>query len=34
MNLLAWPLTILALVFMFPWARWLLRRADRRPIRC
>ncbi len=27
MNLLAWPLTVLALVFMFPWARWLLRRA-------
>jgi len=25
-SLLAWPLTLLALVFMFPWARWLLNR--------
>src|SRR5262245_3452446 len=24
MNVLAWPLTFLALTFMFPWARWLL----------
>src|SRR5258708_7639032 len=28
MSLLAWPITILALVFMAPWARWLLRRAE------
>ncbi|MCC7447998.1 MAG: glycosyltransferase family 39 protein [Anaerolineae bacterium] len=29
MSLLAWPLTLLALVFMYPWARWLLRTSDR-----
>jgi len=29
MSLLAWPLTLLALVFMYPWSRWLLRSADR-----
>jgi Dolichyl-phosphate-mannose-protein mannosyltransferase len=28
LNLLAWPLTILALGFMYPWARWLLKRSD------
>ncbi len=29
MSLLAWPLTLLALGFMYPWARWLLRSSDR-----
>jgi hypothetical protein len=27
MNVLAWPLTALALVFMYPWARWLLNKS-------
>jgi hypothetical protein len=30
MNVLAWPLTALALVFMYPWARWLINAPTRR----
>ncbi len=29
MSLLAWPITLLMLVCMYPWARWLLHRAER-----
>ncbi len=28
MSVLAWPLTLLALAFMYPWARWLLHNCD------
>ncbi|MEP7284865.1 MAG: glycosyltransferase family 39 protein [Chloroflexota bacterium] len=30
MSLLVWPLTLLSLIFMYPWARWLLHRAEGR----
>jgi Dolichyl-phosphate-mannose-protein mannosyltransferase len=32
MSLLAWPITVIALLFMAPWARWLLRRAEGTPV--